>query len=508
MRVMGLALFATLAGTGATLYALHNLLKPVTFTSQSLRKYVSEKKLPCLPTHFKDEAGTLMADTSRTLHKLDEIIQYMTNYDNLTGLANRDLFQDRLRQALAQAQEDNQQLTVIVIDLVNLKEINSTLGHKVGDILLRKVAQRLNSCLQKTDVISRIGGGEFALFRTNLTTCDSLDTLSQELLDTFTRPFSLFGKQVHTSANVGITIYPFDGTSVEQLLQNADAAVHQVKQQKQNAYQFYSAEMNAKLQRRLALKEQLRYALRRGEMFLHYQPRIDLKTGRTIAVEALLRWQNLELGFVSPVEFIPIAEESELIVAIGEWVLRTACTQNRFWQKEGLPPLRVSVNLSARQFKQENLIATIDAVLEETSLEPAYLELEVTESLIVEDVERTILTLQQLKNRGIALSLDDFGTGYSSLNYLQKFPIDTLKIDRSFVVGIATNPDDAAIARAIIALAHSLQLNITAEGVETQNQLDYLKAQGCHEIQGYYFSQPLSTYALNDFLKKEQNLYK
>ena len=499
VRVLAIALFATLVGMGATLFALHKLLALVLLTSAGLRDYLNRGRLPDLPTHFQDEAGTLMADTSRTLHQLDEAIHHLTHYDNLTGLPNRDSFQTCLRQALAQA-KDNQQLAVIALDLNNLKEINSTLGRKVGDLYIRKVSQRLAACLQESDVLARLGGGEFAILRTELLSADSLNSLSRQLLDHLLKPFFLFGKEIQANASIGITIYPFDGTSVEQLLKNADTAAHEAKQRERHTYQFYLAEMNVKLQKRLALEEQLRHALRRGEMFLHYQPRIDLKSNRLVAVEALLRWQNPELGLVSPVEFIPIAEENGLIVPIGEWVLRSACLQNRTWQQEGLPPLRVSVNLSVSQFKQENLIDMIDLVLEETGLAAAYLELEVTESLLITDVEQAIATLQQLKNRGIALSLDDFGTGYSSLSYLQKFPINTLKIDRSFVTNVSSDVDAAAIARAIIALAHSLQLKITAEGVETQAQLDYLRAYGCHEIQGYYYSKPLSAYKLASFL--------
>lgn len=295
-------------------------------------------------------------------------------------------------------------------------------------------------------------------------------------------------------------------TNVDQLLQNAGAAVHQAKQQERNTYQFYSAEMNAKLQERLALENELRYALVRGELFPHYQPRVDLASGRTVAVEALLRWQNPRLGLVSPERFIPIAEETGLIIPIGEWVLRRACAQNRTWQAAGLPPVRVSVNLSARQFQHKNLVEMVDQVLVETGLDAAYLELEVTECLLVDDVQRAIKILQQLHDRGIALSLDDFGTGYSSMSSLRRFPIDTLKTDRSFVREVASNPDDAAIARAIIALAHSLQLNITAEGVETQEQLNYLKTHGCHEVQGYYFSRPVPADALANLLRHEQSL--
>lgn len=505
VRVLVIALVATLTGTAATLYALHNLLAPVTLTSLALQKYLSGRTLPNLPTQFTDEAGTLMANTSRVLKQLDQVIRHMANYDDLTGLPNRVLFRNRLQQAIAQAQQDSQQLAVIGLDLDGFKDINNALGHGAGDVLLRTVAQRLTGCLQETDILSRLGSDEFAIVQP-ITTSESAIALSQALLDTLAKPFFLEGQEVHTSASVGVTLYPLDDTNVDQLLQNADAAVHQAKRQERNTYQFYSAEMNAKLQERLALENELRYALVRGELFPHYQPRIDLASGRTVAVEALLRWQNPRLGLVSPERFIPIAEETGLIIPIGEWVLRSACAQNRTWQATGLPPVRVSVNLSARQFQHKNLVEMVDQVLVETGLDAAYLELEVTESMLIDDVERAIKTLQQLHDRGIALSLDDFGTGYSSMSYLRRFPIDTLKIDRSFVREVASNPDDAAIARAIIALAHSLQLNITAEGVETQEQLNYLETHGCHEVQGYYFSRPVAADALANLLRQEQSL--
>ncbi len=499
LKTLLISLLATLGSTTVTLYALHYLLSPIVLTSKALRKYLQQKKLSNLPTTFQDEAGILMADTTATLKRLDAIILHLTNYDSLTGLPNRELFQTHIQQVISEA-KDNQQFALIVLDLDNLKEINSTLGRKVGDLLLRKVAQRITEHLQTGDILARFGGDEFAILSTQIANSDSSITLSNELLDSLSKPFALFGKKVHCAAKIGITIYPFDGTSIEQLLQNADTAIHQAKQQKLNTYQFYSPEINAKLKRILAIKDNLRYALIRDELSIYYQPRIELATGRLVAVEALLRWQNPDLGFVSPAEFIPIAEETNLIVPIGEWVLYNACLQNKLWQDAGLSPIRVSVNLSPCQFKYNNPVEIIDRILHKTQLDTTYLELEITESLLVDDIERAIAILWQLKNRGISIALDDFGTGYSSLSYLQKLPINTLKIDRAFVTNIATNPDDAAISRAIVALAQSLKLNITAEGVENQPQLNYLKNLGCHEVQGYYFGKPRSAANLSNFL--------
>ena len=494
-----ITLLATLTSTAVTLYALHHLLRPIILTSQALRQYLKSKRLTNLPTKFQDEVGTLMTDTNRTLHQLDKLIEHLTDYDSLTGLPNRQLFQTHIQQAISKSQ--NQQFALIVLDIDGLKNVNSTLGRIVGDLLLRKVAQRITSYLEPGDVLARFGGDEFAILRTNIAdTSNSLVVLSNNLLQSLSQPFSLYGKTIHCAAKIGITIYPFDGTSVSQLLQNADTAVHQAKQQTLNTYQFYSPAINAQLKRILAIKENLRYALQNQELSICYQPRIEIATRRLIAVEALLRWQNPELGWVSPAEFIPIAEDTNSIVPIGEWILYHACLQNKQWQREGIGPLRMSVNVSTCQFDRTDLLETIDRTLQTTGLNAAYLELEVTESLLVRDIEQAIALLGKLKDRGISIALDDFGTGYSSLSYLQKLPISTLKIDRSFVSNIAENPDDAAISKAIVALAQSLGLNITAEGVETKEQLDYLQNQGCHEVQGYYFSKPLSGDRLKEFL--------
>ena len=498
--ILLITLVATLTATATTLYAIHQLLYPVILASKALRRYLRSKQLSNLPTHFQDEVGTLMADTNITLQRLDATIKHLTDYDSLTGLPNRQLFQTHIQQAISES--ENQQFALIVLDIDGLKDINSTLGRIVGDSLLRKVAQRITSYIESGDILARFGGDEFAILRTNIAdTTDSPAILSNKILRSLSQPFSLYGKTIHCAAKIGITIYPFDGTSVAQLLQNADTAIHQAKQQNLNTYQFYSPAINAQLKRILAIKENLRYALQNHELSICYQPRMEIATNRLVAVEALLRWHNPELGWVSPAEFIPIAEETNLIIPIGEWILRHACWQNKQWQQEGIVnSLRMSVNLSTCQFNQIDLIETIDRTLWHTGLDAACLELEITESLLVKDIEQAIALLWQLKGKGISIALDDFGTGYSSLSYLQKLPINTLKIDRSFVSNVASNPDDAAISRAIVALAHSLELNITAEGVETKEQLDYLQTQGCHEVQGYYFSPPLPGDRLKEFL--------
>ncbi|MEH2277432.1 MAG: bifunctional diguanylate cyclase/phosphodiesterase [Nostoc sp.] len=492
VRVMIIALLATLAGTAATLYALHYLLKPVILTSAALQNYLNTKTLPELPTEFADEAGTLMADTSQTLHKLDELIHYITNYDDLTGLPNRDLFRDRLYQTLSQLENNQRLVAVFFLAIDDFTDISHGLEHETTNLLLRAVAQRLSTCMAQTDILAHLSGDEFALARMDIHSFESVIKLSQVLLSTLSKPFFLKGNSIHLTASIGITINHLnDRNSVDQLLQQAHIALYQAKQQGRSQYQFYSPEINAQLQERLTLENELHGALKRNEMLVYYQPLIDLHSGQITGMEALVRWQHPIFGLVSPVKFIPIAEANGLIVPIGEWVLRTACAQNRAWQLAGFTPIRISVNLSARQFEQANLVEVVSQILEETGLQASYLELEVTESFLMGDIERSVITLKQLRELGIWLALDDFGTGYSSLNYLKRFPMNMLKIDQSFVQDVISNPDSAAVTDAIIALAKSLRLKITAEGVESQEQLEYLQMRGCDEGQGFYFSRPV-----------------
>ncbi|MEH2203466.1 MAG: bifunctional diguanylate cyclase/phosphodiesterase [Nostoc sp.] len=503
IQVMLTALLATLAGTAVTLYAIHHLLKPVIFTSAALQNYLNTKTLPELPTEFTDEVGTLMADTSQTLHKLDELIHYISNYDDLTGLPNRDLFRDRLHQTLSQPENNQRFVAVFLLAIDDFTAISHGLEHETTNLLLRAVAQRLSLCMTQTDIITHLSGDEFAIGRIDIVSFESVIKLSQMVLNTLKKPFSIEGNLIHITASIGITINGInEQNSVDQLLQQAHIALYQAKQQGRSQYQFYSPEINAQLQERITLENELHGALERNEMLVYYQPLIDLHSGQITAMEALVRWQHPTLGLVSPAKFIPIAEANGAIVPIGEWVLRTACTQNRAWQLAGFTPIRISVNLSARQFEQPYLVEVINQILEETGLQVSYLELEVTESFLMADMERSVKTLKQLRELGICLALDDFGTGYSSLNYLKRFPVNMLKIDRSFVQDLTSNPDSAAVTNAIIALAKSLRLNITAEGVETQEQLDYLKMLGCDEGQGYYFSCPVPADLITPMLQK------
>lgn len=497
LRVLVTALIATLAGTAATLYALHYLLAPVKLTSAALHTYLNTKALPELPTQFVDEAGTLMADTSQTLHKLDELIHYISNYDNLTGLPNRQLLGDRLHQTLSQPDHQQHLVSILLLGIDDFTDMSHALDHETSQLLLRAVAQRLTTCLSSSDLLAHLSKDEFAIARIDITSFESLVNLAQLLIKELAKPFSLNGHSIHITISIGITLANPDGVNgVEQLLQQAHMALYQAKQNGRSQYQFYSPEINAQLQERLTLENELHGALERNEMLVYYQPLIDLRSRQVTAIEALVRWQHPTRGFVSPATFIPIAEANGLIVPLGEWVLKTACAQNRAWQLAGLPPIRMSVNLSARQFEQPNLVSVVRQILEETQLDAAYLELEVTESFLMTDIQHSVTTLNQLRELGISLALDDFGTGYSSLNYLKRFPVNMLKIDRSFVQDVMSNPDSAAVTDAIIALAKSLRLSITAEGVETQEQLDYLQTRGCHEGQGFYFSRPAPAEAI------------
>ncbi|MCV3214930.1 bifunctional diguanylate cyclase/phosphodiesterase [Plectonema radiosum NIES-515] len=502
VRVLVIALLATLAGTAATLYGLRHLLAPVILTSTALQDYLSNKTLPELPTGFADEAGTLMADTSQTLHKLDELIHYITNYDELTGLPNRDLFRDRLHQ-ISQPQGNQRLVAVLLLGIDDFTGMSHALDREISNLLLRAVAQRLTTCVNQTDILAHLSGDEFAIAQTDILSFENVIKLSQLLLSTLAKPFFLEGNQIHITASIGITINDLDDPNgVDQLLQQAHMALYQAKHQGRSQYQFYSPEINAQLQERLALENELRGALERGEMLVYYQPLVDLHSTEVVAVEALVRWQHPTQGLVSPAKFIAIAEANGLIVPIGEWVLRTASAQSRAWQLAGLPPIRMSVNLSARQFEEPNLVDIVSQILQETGLEASSLELEVTESFLMGDVQRSVKILKQLRELGISLALDDFGTGYSSLNYLKRFPVNMLKIDQSFVQDVTSNRDSAAVTNAIIALAKSLRLNITAEGIETQEQLEYLQRRGCHEGQGFYFSRPVPPDRITQMLKK------
>ena len=421
----------------------------------------------------------------------EEALQFVAKHDALTTLPNRIKFQDRLELAVANAKRNQRRLAVMFIDMDRFKVINDTLGHEAGDLLLREVAHRLSDALRSNDTVARLGGDEFVVLIEDVSDPVNLGTIAQKLIDALGKGFMLFGQEYHVTASIGISTYPDDAGDIQSLLRNADIAMYRAKEQGRNAFQFYSAQMNVHSVERLALESSLRRALERHELVLHYQPRIEIPGGRITGVEALARWQHPEMGLVPPAKFIPLAEETGLITSIGEWALAAACAQHKAWEREGLGWLRVAVNLSPRQFLQGDLAKTVARVLAETGCNATSLELEITEGMVMRDPESAVALLQRLKDMGIHIAMDDFGTGYSSLAYLKRFPIDSLKIDRSFVMDVPNDPDDVAINVAVIAMAHSLGLKVVAEGVETREQLDFLRNQGCDEMQGYFFSKPL-----------------
>lgn len=439
--------------------------------------------------------------------RYEEQLVYQATHDPLTGLPNRNLLQDRLGQALAlESFRRRNPIGVIFLDLDNFKKINDTLGHTVGDMLLKAVANRLRNCVRGGDTVSRLGGDEYILILPNVKEMHDVTTVAKKLIGLFSTPFLLMGHELYITASIGIALFPSDGDTVDALLKNADAAMYHAKEQGKNNYQFYSEEMNTRVFERMALETSLHRAIRQHEFLLYYQPRVDLRTGRISGVEALVRWNHPEMGLVPPARFIPLAEETGLIVPIGEWVLRTACAQNKAWQDAGLPPLRMAVNLSARQFRQENLIQMVADALAETGLDPRWLELELTESLLMERAEQSVSILRSLADMGIDIAVDDFGTGYSSLGYLKRFPITNLKIDQSFIRDIASDPDDAILVRTIITMAHGLGMKTVGEGVESLEQIDFLYRHGCEEVQGYYFSRPLTADGCEELLREERFL--
>ena len=445
---------------------------------------------------IRNEAGEtihylgIFADLSEK-KQAEAHLHHLAYYDVLTELPNRMQLEDRLKQALAAAMANNSLMALLHLDLDRFKAINDSLGHAFGDSLLQAVAERLAGNIRGSDTIARFSGDEFAMLLTDVGNQENAGVVARKILETLAKPFNLDGHEIFVTPSIGIAFYPLDAANKEDLLKNADSATSHAKLQGGNCYRFYSREMNTVVSQRLNLETSLRHALEREEFVLYYQPQIGLGDNRIVGMEALLRWQHPERGLVSPMEFIPLLEETGLIVPVGEWVLRTACAQNRAWQDAGLPPMRVAVNLSAHQFRQSNLTDVVCQTLLDTGLAPEHLELEVTESVMIQDLQTTITTLHQLHVIGIQISIDDFGTGYSSLGYLKRLPISKIKIDQSFVRDICADPDDAAIADAVISLGHSLKLQVIAEGVETVEQLDYLRAHGCDEVQGYYFSRPL-----------------
>jgi diguanylate cyclase (GGDEF)-like protein/PAS domain S-box-containing protein len=443
--------------------------------------------------------GTVEAITERKLHEAE--IQFQATHDALTGLPNRTLLYDRMQQAVLHSERYGNLTAIAFLDLDQFKFINDSLGHQVGDELLKITAQRLTACLRESDTVARQGGDEFVLLLTSQPNEESITHTMQRVLHEVSQPWMANDLEFRITCSIGLTLCPDDGRDVETLLRHADSAMYKAKELGRNNFQYFSAEMNDTVTDRLELLNRLRQAIPNDELVLHYQPKVSLLNGQILGAEALIRWNSAE-GMVSPASFIPLAEETGLIIQIGEWVLRTACRQNRIWQQAGYAPIPVSVNLSPRQLARGDIVEMVERVLEETGLEAKYLELEITESVMATDVEKSFALLTRLRALGVKISLDDFGTGYSSLSYLKRFPVDTLKIDQSFVRDIATDQDSAAIIKAIISLGHNLNLTVLAEGIETEEQFQFLLKRGCNEGQGYLMSRPVSN---QDFLQLLQD---
>lgn len=423
--------------------------------------------------------------------RAEERVQYLANYDVLTGLPNRFLMQDRLTQAIAHAHRNRLRVALIHIDLDRFKVVNETLGYYVGDALLKQAAERVRKASRGADTVARVGGDEFTIVFPNVTSLQTLSAAAEVMLDDLAKPFPSEGQELFVSASVGISLYPDDARSVDELIKHADAAMSTAKHLGRNNFQFFTAGMNQEVQDRMLIEAGLRSAIHRNELSLVFQPKIDLATRRIFGAEALLRWKHPKLGMISPARFVPVAEEAGLVGQIGEWVLHTACRQIRQWQDAG-HALQVAVNVSARQFQDYDVAELVKDIMRDTGVMASNLEIELTESAVMNDAEASIVTLERLAALGVQIAIDDFGTGYSSLSYLKRLPLDVLKIDQSFVRDISSDPNDAAIVRAIITLARSLGIKVIAEGVENEAQLAFLNAYGCHYAQGYLFGRPLT----------------
>ncbi|MBF0587531.1 MAG: EAL domain-containing protein [Magnetococcales bacterium] len=423
---------------------------------------------------------------------LEQQLKFQAEFDELTQLPNRVLFKDRLAQAIEFASRSKREVVVMFIDLDRFKQINDTMGHEAGDELLQEAARRIQICLRKYDTVARLGGDEFTVILPEMTHVCYVEFVARRILEEVGKPYRLKAGEGVVSGSIGVTVYPQDGDNLEDLLKNADSAMYQAKEAGRSTFRFYTPEMNARVVARLEMEKALRAAIDEDQLRLYYQPKVDLESGRMTGMEALVRWVQPDGAIISPGAFIPLAEESGLVIPMGRWVLKTACVQTMQWMNDGIAPLRVAVNISPRQFQEsDDLVRLVAETLEDTGLPPEYLELEITESMVMEDVDRAIETMELLRAMGLYISVDDFGTGYSSLGSLKKFPIQFLKIDRSFIKDLSDDPNDAAIVSAIISMAHTLQLEVIAEGVESAEQLAFLKQLACNELQGYLFSPPV-----------------
>ena len=448
------------------------------------------------------EAATRIAGIAIERKQSEDRIHFLANHDVLTGLPNRTLLKDRLSQAILNAERYDRWVTVVFVDLDNFKIVNDSMGHNAGDELLKTVASRMLNCVRATDTVVRLGGDEFVILLVDQPkSADIISATIQKLRAAIAESVHLGGRGLRVTSSMGIANYPSDGMDADTLIANADAAMYRAKEIGRDNFQFYTPELNTKVHEKFLLQEELRNAVARSEFVLLFQPQVDLRSGRVFAVEALIRWKHPTLGMMPPIKFIPIAEETGLIVPIGDWVLHEACRQNKAWQDAGLPRMNVCVNVSARQFRERNLIARVVDALQDSGLEAKYLELELTESLIMQDVEQAVATMEELQALGVQLSIDDFGTGYSSLSALKNFPVARLKIDKSFINDLSTNENDKAVASAVISLGQKLNLRVIAEGVETDDQVTFLRENNCDEMQGYHFSKPIPARGIEELLR-------
>ncbi|HEY0764208.1 MAG TPA: EAL domain-containing protein [Pyrinomonadaceae bacterium] len=453
----------------------------------------------------EDEIACFVVDLSQNRQNKEKL-NHLAYHDALTDLPNQVLFKDRLKQAIALSRRSDQMQAVLLLNLDRFKTVNDSLGYTAGDRLLQSVAQRLSSCVRETDTVARFGGDEFAVLLTQIPRAQDAANVASAIKNALDQAFLFEDQEIFVSSSIGISLFPHDGRDTAGLLKNAGAALDRAKSLGGNVYQFYTAGGTTRALKQLVLESNLRPGLERAEFVVQYQPQVDIRGFHLVGMEALVRWHHPSLGLLYPKEFIPLAEESGLIIALGEWVMRTACAQNKAWQDAGLTPLTLSVNFSARQFQQQTFIADVAHILKETNLDPRWLELELTESSIMKDPESAIEKLHELKLMGIKVAVDDFGTGYSSLNYLKRFPIDTLKIDKTFVSDVCRDPHDTAIVRAIINLGHALDLTVIAEGVETKEQLQYLSALECDVVQGFLFSKALPAPVFEELLIEQRRV--
>ncbi|CAG7625772.1 hypothetical protein PAESOLCIP111_02761 [Paenibacillus solanacearum] len=455
--------------------------------------------------HLLRSYATIRAVNERK--RAEEKIVHMAYHDLLTNLPNRLMFDNKLKAQFEESQRNGSMMAIVFFDLDRFKVINDTLGHHVGDQLLQLLARKLQVYVAEKDIVARFGGDEFIILLTNLTHIDEASQFAAGIPDLFKEPFVIEGHELFVTASIGISMYPHDGQEAETLLKNADIAMYRSKEKGGNAYHYYKPDMNKRSMQRLNLEIHLRKALKRGEFDVYYQPLVDLSNGAVFGMESLVRWRHPEWGLVSPAEFIPLAEETGLIVPIGNWVLKQSCLQNKAWLQMGYSPLIVSVNISAIQFHQQNFVQIVTEALEESGLAPDQLCLEITENIAMNNLPYITETMQRLRALGVRISIDDFGTGYSSLSYLKRFRVHTLKIDQSFIRDITSDEDNAAIVTALIAMSHRLKIKSLAEGVETKEQLDFLITQGCDEIQGYVFSKPMPAPDFELLIKENKHLY-